>query len=313
MQESFAATLPFFALILCGYVASWLGVMGEGSAKVINNFVLYFALPAMLVRTLAGLPIATLLNPDFLIAWGAVSMLLFAFTAIVAARLVGQEGPQAVIQAAAATHGNVGYLGIGLVVSLLGEGVIAAVSMAIMLDLVLIIPATIALLEFFGNRARPPLAGFTSILRALVFNPFILAIAAGLILSLADIGFAKGIDDFLRILGMAAVPTALFAIGVSLYGQPMRTAWIEITFLCVLKLIVHPLAIFIVTALILDLPHDLVTAATLLAALPIANNVFIIATRFDVRPRLISSAILASTAAALVTLNLWAFALDSFW
>ncbi len=78
MQETFGATLPFFALILCGYVARWLGVMGDGSAKVINNFVLYFALPALLVRTLAGLPISTLLAPDFLIAWTAVGAALFA-------------------------------------------------------------------------------------------------------------------------------------------------------------------------------------------------------------------------------------------
>ena len=156
-----------------------------------------------------------------------------------------------------------------------------------------------------------PLATFASVLRALVFNPFILAIFAGLLLSLADVGFYKGIDDFLRILGMAAVPTALFAIGVSLYGQPMRKAWLGISFLCAMKLLVHPVAIFVVTAYVLGLPRGLVVAATLLAALPTANNAFIIATRFDVRPRLVSGAILVSTAAALVTLNLWAFALRS--
>ncbi len=311
MPETFAATLPFFALILCGYVAAWQGVMGEGSAKMINNFVLYFALPALLVRTLAGLPVGELLQPGFLIAWAAIGAAVFGLTALVAARVMGEGGAAAIIQAAATAHGNVGYLGIALVVSLLGDGVIALVSMAIMVDLVLIITSTIGLLEYFGNRSRPPLAALSSVLRALVFNPFILAIFAGLLLSLADIGIYRGIDDFLRILGTAAVPTALFAIGVSLYGQPMRKAWLGISFLCTMKLLVHPLAMFVVTAFVLGLPRDLVAAATLLAALPTANNVFIIATRFDVRPRLVSGAILVSTAAALVTLNLWAFALSS--
>lgn len=306
MQETFGATLPFFALILCGYVARWLGVMGDGSAKVINNFVLYFALPALLVRTLAGLPISTLLDLDFLIAWTTVGVALFALVAISATGAMRQRGPDAVVQAAAASLGNVGFLGITLIVSLLGEEALAAVSMAIIVDLVVIIPATVALLEFLGNRSQSPLNTFSSVARAFVVNPFVVAIFAGLFLSFVNISFPQGIDDFLRILGMAAVPTALFAIGVTLFGQSIRAAWIEITLLCALKLIFHPIAMFIVTALILDMQRDLIVAATLLAALPIANNAFVIAMRFDVRPEVISGAILVSTSAALVTFNVWA-------
>ncbi len=306
MQETFGATLPFFALILCGYVARWLGVMGDGSAKVINNFVLYFALPALLVRTLAGLPISTLLAPDFLIAWTAVGAALFALVVISARRAMRQTGPDAVVQAATASLGNVGYLGITVVVSLLGEKALAAVSMAVIVDLVVIIPTTIALLEFLGTRSQSLLNTLRSVARSFVVNPFVVAIFSGLFLSFANISFPQGVDDFLRILSMAAVPTALFAIGVTLFGQSIRVAWIEITLLCALKLIIHPIAMFIVTAVILDMQRDLVAAATLLAALPIANNAFVIAMRFDVRPEVISGAILASTSAALVTFNIWA-------
>ena len=240
-----------------------------------------------------------------MIAWTAVGVALFASSALLAKSFMRQSAPQAVICAAAAAHGNVGYLGLSLIVSLLGDQVVAAVSMAIMLDLVVIIPCTIGLLEFFGKGKGASGSSLSSVLRALVFNPFVVAILAGLFLSFAQLQLPRGVDDFMRILGTAAVPTALFAIGVTLYGLKIRAALVETTSLCVLKLVVHPLAMFTVTALILDLPRDLVVAATLLAALPVASNVFIIATRFEVRPRLVSGAILATTAAAILTLNLW--------
>lgn len=76
MQETFGVTLPFFALILSGYIARWRGVMGDGSAKVLNNFVLYFVLLALLVRTLAGVPFVSLLETKFLTAWISVGAAL---------------------------------------------------------------------------------------------------------------------------------------------------------------------------------------------------------------------------------------------
>ena len=109
---------------------------------------------------------------------------------------------------------------------------------------------------------------------------------------------------------MAAVPAALFAIGVTLYAQPMRTAAGELSAICLVKLIVHPLAVvFIATSDIFGLTRDEVAIAVLLSALPVANNVFLIATRYETRPNRISGAILFSTSLALITFNLWAWLL----
>jgi predicted permease len=309
MLDTFATTLPFFALILCGYFARWQGVMGDGSAKILNNYVLYFALPALLVRTLAGLPTNQLLEPKFIFAWTMVSSLLFALVAITSLFILSYNGAKAVVLAATGSLGNTGFLGLTLVVSVLGDTALAPVSMAIMVDLVLIIPVTIALLEYFSDRSRSPLEAFTSVTKALFANPFVLSIFLGLALSLIEFEFPKGIDDFLRILSMAAVPTALFAIGVTLYGQHLGAVWLGVATLCGLKLVVHPVAIYIVTAWLLNLPDDVVVAATLLASLPTANNAFVIAMRFNRQPDLVSSCILVSTLAAILTFNFWVLVL----
>ena len=310
MLEIVGVTLPYFALILCGYVARWRGVMVEGSAKALNAFVLYFALPALLIRTIAGIPIEEVFRPGFFAAWGVVSALMFVGVFLAAALLFRQGLAGASILSAATAHGNVGYLGITLVVSLAGQTAAAPVAMAIIFDMLVVVPVTIALLDRYGEGGTA--AGIGATLRAAVLNPFVLAISTGLLVSLSGVAAPGPVDDFLRILGMAAVPAALFAIGVTLYAQPMRAAAAELGGICVAKLFIHPFVmIFVATSDVFQLTREETVAAVLLASLPVANNVFILATRYETRPNRISGAILFSTGAALLTFNLWAWLLLS--
>ena len=306
MQETFAATLPFFALILCGYLARWRGVMGPGSSPVLNNFVLYFALPALFIRTLAGLPFETLLNRDFVLVWSIAGVIIYGAIVIAATVIRRQSVAQGVILALGAAHGNIGYLGITLVVVLLGPPAVAAMSMAVAVDFILFVPLTLVILELSRSRQSSKLGTVIYASKTLVANPFVISIFVGLSLSYLGVGIQKNIDDFLNILGMAAVPAALFALGVTLFGQPLGSDWMEIGFLGVLKLLVHPLLVLGLSLYVFELPSNLIAAATLLAALPIANNVFIIATRYDMRVRVVSGAILVSTTLALVSFNVWA-------
>ncbi len=307
MLEIVAVTLPYFALIFCGWLSRRWGVMGPESPRVLNGFVLFFALPAMMVRAIGAIPIGDVLRPGFLAVWGSVSAALFALTWTVSRFAFGQPGRGAAIHAAAVTHGNVGYLGISLVISLLGQGAAAPVAMAIVFDMLVIIPAAIALIEVFSRRGGGG-AEVRRILRASAANPFVIAIGAGLLLSVSGASLPAVADDFLRILGQAATPAALFAIGATLYGQPMRAAVGEIGALSLGKLALHPVLILAVaTRPEFGLTQAEIAAAVLLAALPVANNVFVIATRYDERPGRISGAIFASTCLALASFNLWAW------
>lgn len=305
MTEITAVTLPFFALILCGLLARWRGVAVTNSAPALNAFVLWFALPALLVRTLGDLPLADMVDPGFLVGWIAVSAALFAGTAGLAL-VLGSSARIAVIRAATASHGNVGYLGLTLVIGVLGAQASGAVVMAIIVDFLLVIPAVIAAIELTARPGAGASGAFLRAIRAAIANPFVLAIVAGLTLSASGLALPGPVDDFLAVLGAAAVPTALFAIGVTLYGQPLTGPAIELAALSVLKLLIHPLLVFWVMGNLLGLPAETVAAGVLLAALPVANNVFLLATRYEVHPGIVSGAILVSTAAALLTFNLWA-------
>ena len=309
MLTALGVTAPFFALIFCGWLARAKGVMRDGAQAALNQFVLYFALPALLIRTLGAVPLAEMVRPDFLGAWALAGALMLV-SGWAAARLVfRQPGKAAVIQGFAASHGNVGYMGITLVIGLLGPAAAAPVAMAITVDMLLLIPVVIAAMSWI-DRPEGATGGAGQALataaRAAVANPFVLSIVAGLALSASGATLPGVLDDFLRVLGQAAVPAALFAIGLTLYGQPLRGAASELGALCLLKLLVHPVAAALIASRVFGLGPELTTAAALLAALPVANNVFVVATRHEARPGLVSGAILISTAAALVSFNLWA-------
>ena len=307
MLEIVSVTLPYFALILCGYVARGTGVMVEGSAKALNGFVLYFALPAMMIRAIGAIPFQEVLNVQFAVAWASISLALFVVVLAISMVVFREGGAAATVRAAASAHGNIGYLGLTLVIGLMGEVAAGPVAMAIIFDMMILIPISIALLEFFRNEDG---GGLAKTLRAAVLNPFVISIAAGLALSVSGASLPRPADDFLRILGMAAVPAALFAIGVTLYAQPMRAAAGELTAICFVKLLIHPLVVvFVATADFFDLTREEVAIAVLLSALPVANNVFLVATRYETRPNRISGAILFSTSLALITFNLWAWVL----
>lgn len=305
MIDVFAVTLPFFALILCGFLARRRGVAASEAAPNLNAFVLWFALPALLIRKLGGLPLGEMFDPGFIFGWIAVSLVLFGATAGLSL-LIGRPARVAVIQAATAAHGNVGYLGITLVIGVLGASATAPVVMAIVIDFLLVVPAVIAAIEFTARPDTTPVRAFGRALRAAIANPFVISILIGLALSASGQSLPRPVDDFLRVLGAAAVPTALFAIGVTLYGQPLSGSAGELGLLSLLKLVVHPLLIFLLMHHVLGLEASLVEAGVLLAALPVASNVFILATRYEVRPGMVSGAILVSTTAALISFNLWA-------
>ena len=133
-------------------------------------------------------------------------------------------------------------------------------------------------------------------------NPMILSMVAGLSWSLLHLPMPGPLDEFLTILGHAATPGALFAIGASLAGRQLRrmaaSGWLGFA-----KLVLHPLAVG-VAALLLGVEPFSAGVMIAAAALPVAGNVYILAQHFGVGQQRVSTAILISTAFSIVTIPL---------
>jgi malonate transporter len=296
-------TLPVFALVFCGWIAARRGLMPEAAVEGINAFVFWFALPAMLFVAVSAHPIARLADARFFAAWVVAGALLFVGVHL-AARTGARDAAGRTAAAFAATHGNVGYLGLPLLAQFGDPSLMPGVVMAIIADISVLIVASIVLFELargerggrasIGRRLRGALGG-------LLRTPLILGIVAGLAFSATGATLPGPADTFVRLLAQAAGPCALFAIGASLGGRRVALDR-DVGAMLAAKLVAHP-ALVGAAMWAFGAPPALAAVGVVTAALPTASNTFILSQRYGVDTRSMGAAIVVGTFAAAATVS----------
>ena len=299
MAEIFLKTLPFFAVIGLGFLSGRAGFFTAEATAYLTRFVFYFALSAMLFGFGANLDVAAIFSWSFVFAYLLGTTAVWLLVALVAF-LRGLGGEEAVFEAHTGVIGNVGFLGIPMLSLLLGPQAVGPVLLVLAVDLIVF--SSILTMVITGLRAgRVSLATFGVLGLGLAKNPMIVSVALGILWGAPGLSLPVPVNEFLTLLGAAATPCALFAIGASLAGRNAERLAVA-GWLTVSKLALHPAAvaascwIFGVTGL----PAGVMTAA---AALPVAGNVFILAQHYGVAPQRVSTAILLSTAASVLTVT----------
>ena len=301
MIDIFLKTLPFFALIALGFQAGRTGFFTSEATAYLTKFVFYFALSAMLFRFAANLSLAEILDWWFVAAYLTGCFVVY-FLAMGVAFLRKRPITEAAIEAQCAVIGNTGFLGVPMLIVLLGPAAAGPVLMVLSLDLI-VFSSLIVILITGSRDGRMSFGIVKTVGMGLVKNPMIMSMVAGLAVSGAEIELPTVVDEFVAILGAAATPGALFAIGASLAGKSAErvsvAAWISFC-----KLALHPLAVGIAALLIFPVP--LFDAAVMIsaAALPVAGNVYMLAQHYGVAPQRVSASILISTAISIVTVSL---------
>ncbi|MEP2030325.1 MAG: AEC family transporter [Paracoccaceae bacterium] len=301
MVDIFLKTLPFFALIGLGFWAGKTRFFSSEATAYLTKFVFYFALSAMLFRFAANLSFAEVFDARLILGYlGATVVVYCLATAVAFARRLNIE--TSAIEAQCAVIGNVGFLGVPMLVLLLGPDAIGPVMLVLAVDLI-VFSSLIVILITGGRDGRMSFGIVRSIALGLVKNPMIMSISVGLLWSSLSIPIPAPLNDFLAILGGAATPGALFAIGASLASKSAERVEVAV-WLSFCKLVLHPACVAI--AVLYLLPLDPFTAAVVIsaAALPVAGNVYILAQHYGVAPHRVSAAILLSTCASIVTVSL---------
>lgn len=301
MLEIFLKTLPFFALIGLGYWAGRTKFFSAEATTYLTKFVFYFALSAMLFRFSANLSLAEVWDTRLVAAylWGTAFVYGIATIVGFARRL---DVPTVAIEAQCAAIGNTGFLGVPMLVLLLGPEAIGPVLLALAVDLV-VFSSLIVILITGARDGQISLRMLRTIAIGLVKNPMIVAIVLGFAWSGLSIPIPTPMNDFLAILGGAATPGALFAIGASLATKSAERMHIA-GWLSFCKLVLHPL--FVAFAALFLFGVDPFKAGVIIsaAALPVAGNVYMLAQHYGVAPQRVSAAILVSTALSIVTVSL---------
>jgi hypothetical protein len=318
MQAILAVTIPFFALVLAGYLAAWRRLLPESAIPGLNAFVLFFALPCMLFRFGASLPLATLLNPGVLAIYVASALLVVTITV----RLT--RGPRVGLKDAAfgalvAAFPNTGFMGVPLIATLAGSAAAGPVMTTIVVDLFVTSSLCIALAEAHRDPQTVDGGAGTAAKRALLgalSNPLPWSIALGAASSALGWNLVGPLDTIVRMLADSATPVALFTIGAVLWraGQHSHTRTPVQLYLPValVKLFLHPTLVFglgLVGRRLGALSNFELMVLTLAAALPSASNVSLLAERYRADNGRVARIILASTALSFITFSVlaWVF------
>ncbi len=301
MLAIFLKTLPFFAVIGLGYWAGRTKFFSAEATAYLTKFVFYFALSAMLFRFSANLSLAEVWDTRLVVAYLWGTAFVYGIASLVGF-LRGLDVPTNAIEAQCAVIGNTGFLGVPMLTLLLGAEAIGTIVLALAIDLV-VFSSLIVILITGARDGQVSLRMMRSIAVGLVKNPMIVAISLGFIWSGLNIPIPDPMNDFLALLGGAATPGALFAIGASLAlksAERMQIAgWLSFC-----KLVLHPLFVGVAALFLFGVDPFRAGVIIAVSALPVAGNVYMLAQHYGVAPARVSAAILVSTAFSILTVSL---------
>lgn len=312
---------PMFLLLGVGMAAGF-SERFRSAQPGLNAFVFYFSLPAFIFIAVANAP----LNDAVPLASIAISLgvtaLVFAIAYLGAIAInrvrkrpddVAGVAPGAF--AIASTYGNVGYLGVPIVLSVLGPEAALGAALGQLLHNVLFMVGY-PLMKTLGRETRARAAGGIGMLlwrvakRSVVFNPVVLSVVAGVIVGVTEVRPPAVITASIEMLGNAAIPTAMFAVGLTIKPawEGFRTRSVSpggVAVATVLKLAVLPLATLAAVLLMGDaLSPQWGAAAVIMAAMPVSSTANIVAFEYDGDSRLVGATTLVTSVLAVATIPL---------
>jgi malonate transporter and related proteins len=314
MLDVLRVTFPFFALVLCGYSAARRQMLPFEAIPGLNGFVLFFALPCMLFQFGAKTPIAQLLDASAFFMYLFCALVMVAF--VVAITLNKRFGwNDAAFGALVGAFPNTGFMGVPLLVALLGTAAAGPAIVTIVIDMVITTSLCIALSRLDGAGQQGVGQAAKNALLGVVKNPLPWAILLGTLFSAFQIELPGPVEKTVGLLGDAASPVALFTIGAVLarsqkiahHEQHGPLTWKDYVPVALIKLFLHPVLVLVVglAAISMGLPIDAfaLKVMVLVAALPSASNVAMLSERFGADNGRIARIILVSTAAAFLTFS----------
>lgn len=294
--------LPYFGLIFLGFVCGKVRNIPDTGLAWMNFFIVYVALPCLFYRIVAKTPLEELTRVSYVVATSLATMAAFAI-AFAVSLLARNRLQNATIAGLAGGYGNIGYMGPGLALSTLGPQAAAPVALIFCFDSILLFSLVPLLMALAGTDKKSFGESALLVVRRIVLHPFIAATALGVVSAALHFEPPVALDRLMQFLQNAAAPCALFVLGVTVALRPLQRMPREVPVIVLVKLVLHPAIVLVILSLFGSFPQTWVYAAVLMAALPPALNVFILARQYDCWVEQASSSVLIGTVISVLTLT----------
>ncbi|MFD1037746.1 AEC family transporter [Virgibacillus byunsanensis] len=317
MGVMFEVVIPIFAIILCGFLAERLSLLPAGGTSSLNYFVYYFALPALLFFSLSTAPVSQIANFNFIMINLIIALSGFILTVLIFLLVFKKKFPDLSMYGMITSYGNTGFLGIPLLIAAFGqEAAIPAALATFIYDIVII---TIVIASFEVAKSLMNKQGekvnvvpmFASIAKSVLLNPINASLLLGIMVAVLQIPIPESVYVFTEVLGPAAGPTALFALGLGLASE--RSVFknkeyhvSELITLLFLKLIFLPILAICLVYFAFPLDDELwATSIIILSALPTGALVYVFADKYNSLVKQVPLYVLISTLVSIITISIF--------
>lgn len=311
MLEVISLALPFFGLIILGFGAGKIRRLPESGLAWMNFFVVYMALPALFYRLLSETPFEQLANVSYIAATTFTTYIVFAVSFCIGVVVTRGSIGESTILGIAGAYSNIGYMGPGLTLAVLGEQATVPTALILTFDNALMFTLAPLLMALAGTENESILGTLKQIVIKIFTHPFILATIAGVTAAALELRPPQAINTLLIYLSNAAAPCALFAMGVSIALRPMGRVPVELPLILSVKLLLHPFLIFLLLTWLGGFDPTWIATAVLMSCLPPATNVFVIAQQYGTYVQRASSFVLVGTAVSIVTVTAFIWAITT--
>ena len=312
MESILTTVLPVFGLIVLGFAFARLRIVDQATAKGLTQFVFTLAIPALLFRTVALTQPQEATPFGLWLAFFGGLALTWIITGLIASKFESLSASGGAAASMAAGFGNVALLGTPLVLAHFGE------TAAVPVGLVLSIHAPVLWFAATLQREIARHSGNISFARLgrelfinLAGNAIVLALLAAALWRLTGLGLYPVVDRMLSMLSDASVPTALFALGLSLSAYSLRGQWTGMMILIAMKMVLMPILVFLALRYVVSVPPFWGNVALLLAAMPTGANAFLFAHRNEESVAAVSAAIALGTGLSAISVSLLLYLMDT--
>jgi predicted permease len=284
------------------------GYLSRSLADGLVHFAYTIAMPALLFVTIAQEPARQLLEWRFLLAFGGGSLLCFALVCVAVRAGWRRDLASSTIHGMTAAMTNTGFVALPILHALYGQPAVLPAAIATVFVAGVMFPATVILLEREERGAHGRSARAGGLMTQVVFNPMVLSTLSGLAWAITGLPIPAPLAAYLNIFAAALTPCALFAIGLGLSVEGIRTNLRASIVLAAVKLMIMPLIVYgLCVASGLNPLYTI--AAVVCAAVPTAKTVYILAGEYKVEEPLVAATVSITTLLSVATLLGWLYAL----
>lgn len=309
MSKVVGIAFPLFALIALGFLAHRKRLVNDDTPSVLINFVYYFLLPPFLVMKIVDADVKQGLDITVLFAYYLAVGMVFMIAYWTSRRAYSSDRKIIAIRSLASIAANTGYLGLPIVVLAYGNRAIIPGVAIVLLDNLIVLLGGSLLLEAAGSRGVRWRKIATDSLGKIVRNPLIMSIISGLLYVLLIGVVPEPVRVLGRLMADATLPCALFALGATLAQRSATAPAVSDRYqIILLKQFGHPFLAFVLARYVFDLASVDVAIVVVMAAMPVSVNTFIMATRYNVYVKEISSILLMTTVFSMFVITALLFA-----